>query len=117
VTYPETCERCSSADVRYQYDRHEPVLVPIGTGQTVEMPAAGQQGVLQIRCQSCGVTTVQHVGWFDPPADDDRWTVHTVSAGAVGREDPAAAPGSSTAESLSADNQQDSPRYNDRDPA
>lgn len=112
MTYPEACQQCSSTDVQYQYDRHEPVLVPIGTGQTVEMPAAGQQGVLQVSCRNCGDTAVHHVGWFDPPPGDDRWTVHTVAAGAAGRPDPSAAVDAETA-----GDQQDSPRYNDRDPA
>jgi hypothetical protein len=111
MMFPETCEACSSADLRYQYDRHEPVLVPIGTGQTVEMPAAGQQGVLQVSCLSCGTVTVHHVGWFDPPVGDGRWTVRTVSAGAVGTQTPTFGAGPRPD-----DDQQDSPRYNDRDP-
>lgn len=110
MTYPQTCEQCSSHDLRYQYDRHEPVTIAIGTGQTVEMPAAGQQGVLEVTCMSCGASTVHHVGLFDPPADDDRWTVRTVAAGAVGTTTAA----TQTLDLQSDDDQQDSPRYNDR---
>jgi hypothetical protein len=108
VTYPETCERCSSDDLRYEYDRHEPVLMEIGTGQTVEMPAGGKQGVLQVTCAACGGVTVHSVSWFDPPADDARWTVRTVGAAKVGDHANDRVSGSSS-------DQQDSPRYNDRD--
>lgn len=84
MTYPTACESCSSTDVTYQYDRHQPVTMEIGTGQTVAMPAAGEQGVLQVTCLNCGAVAVHHVGWFDPPTDDDRWTVRTVGAAAIG---------------------------------
>lgn len=110
VTYPSACKRCSSTDVRYQYDRHEPTLVEIGTGQKVEMPAAGQQGVLQVACATCGESSIHHVGWFDPPTDGDQWTVRTIPAANVGDPDP-----TSGGFQTSAD-RQDSPRYNDRDP-
>jgi len=86
------------------------VSIAIGTDQTVEMPAAGQEGVLQVTCRSCGADTIHHVGWFDPPADDERWTVRTVAAAAVGSQIPTA-PGDARPD----DAQQDSPRYNDRD--
>ncbi len=92
----------------YQYDRHQPVTVNIGTGQTVEMPAAGQQGVLQVTCRNCGHVSVHHVGWFEPPADDHRWTVRTVGAAAVGTPTGPTPP---TTDPL------DSPRYDDRDPS
>ncbi len=73
------------------------------------MPAAGQQGVLEVTCASCGETSVHHVGWFDPPAGDDRWTVRTVGPAAVGDADHLTTDGSTPNS-----DQLDSPRYNDR---
>jgi hypothetical protein len=109
VTYPEKCERCSSDDLRYQYDRHEPVMIEIGTGQRVEMPAGGKQGILQVTCGACGAVTVHSVSWFDPPSGDARWTVRTVRAADVGQHTSVPAP-------ETANDQNDSPRYNDYTP-